>query len=88
LTAAEQTVVDQTTKALAEKLQVDAGAIEVVSIEEVEWPDSCLGVQDPNTMCAQVITPGYTVVLSANGQQYEYHTNADGSSVILASGAQ
>lgn len=76
--------VDAATKALATKLSVDAGAITVASSEAVEWPDSCLGVQDPNTMCAQVITPGYKVVLSANGQQYEYHTDASGANVVLA----
>lgn len=69
------------TQHLAEQLQVDPSTIEVVSVEEVEWPDACLGVQSPDIMCAQVITPGYLIILEADGEQYEYHTNLNGSSI-------
>ena len=71
-------------QALADELQISVDTVEVVSTEAVEWPDSCLGVNDPETMCAQVITPGYLVVLSVDGEQYEYHTNEDGSVMLLA----
>jgi hypothetical protein len=73
-------VVSQT---LADELQIDPAEIEVITVEEVEWPDACLGVQSPDVMCAQVITPGFRVVLEANGEQYEYHTNLDGSSIVI-----
>lgn len=53
----------------------------VVSFEEVEWPDSCLGVSSPDVLCAQVITPGYRVRLEVNGRQYEYHTSESGDRV-------
>lgn len=66
---------------LAENLGLDKKDISVVSNEEVEFPDSCLGVAMPEVMCAQAITPGRIVVLEANGIQYEYHVNADGSHV-------
>lgn len=66
---------------LAENLGLDKKDISVVSNEEVEFPDSCLGVAMPEVMCAQAITPGRIVVLEANGIQYEYHVNADGSRV-------
>ena len=61
-----------------------AASITVVSVEHMDWPDGCLGVHLPDTMCTQVIVPGYRVVLEANGQRYIYHTNANGSQVILA----
>jgi hypothetical protein len=50
----------------------------------VDWPDACLGVTRPEVMCAQVITPGFRIVLAAQGREYEYHTNADGSVVVPA----
>jgi hypothetical protein len=50
-------------------------AIEIVSVEPVDWPDACLGLAGPDEACAQVITPGLRVVLSARGRQYEYHTD-------------
>ncbi len=69
---------------LATRLNVDPGAITVVSVEQVDWPDGCLGVHAPGIMCTMVITPGYRVVLEANGKQYEYHTNKLGDVVRLA----
>jgi hypothetical protein len=35
----------------------------------------------------QVVTPGYTVVVSAGGQQLEYHADSRGR-VLLCSGSQ
>jgi hypothetical protein len=65
--------------ALAEDLGIETGEIEVVSSYPIEWPNACLGVARPGEACAEVITPGYLIVLQAGGKQYEYHTNADGS---------
>jgi hypothetical protein len=56
--------------------------IEVLGYEFVQWPDSCLGMSSPHTLCAQVITPGYRVMLSLEGETYIYHTNETGSQVI------
>lgn len=70
---------------LAQQLQLNLDQIEIVTVEAVEWPDACLGVYTADMMCAQVLTPGYRVILAVDGQQYEYHTNLDGSSVQLAS---
>jgi hypothetical protein len=69
---------------LAQRLQIDPDTIKLVSVEQVDWPDGCLGVQIPGVMCTMVITPGYRVILEADGKQYEYHTNASGDAVRLA----
>ena len=61
-----------------------ASSIQVVSVEAVDWPDACLGVSIPNVMCAQVITPGYRVSLTAGGQTYEVHTDLSASNMALA----
>ena len=66
-------------------MNVDPSTIVVVSEEQVDWPDACMGIETPGVMCAQVITPGYKIVLEANGKQYEYHTNESGSVVRLVS---
>jgi hypothetical protein len=68
---------------LAQRLKIEVNTITLVSVEHVDWRDACLGIQQPGVMCAQVITPGYKVILEANGQQYEYHTNESGSAVRL-----
>ena len=59
---------------LAQRLGMDADQIEVVSVRAVEWRDGSLGCPSGGMMYPQVITPGYLIVLSANGVQYEYHT--------------
>jgi hypothetical protein len=73
-------------KMLVDQLKVDIDTIGLVSVEKVDWPDGCLGVNTPGIMCIQVIMPGYKVILAANGQQYEFHTNETGDAVRLASG--
>jgi hypothetical protein len=62
---------------LAKRLDITADQIEAVRVESVEWPDTSLGCPQPGQAYAQVITPGQIVVLSANGQEYEYHTGGD-----------
>ena len=59
---------------LAGQLGIAADAFTVRSVERVEWNDASLGCGRPGQMYAQVITPGYRIVLEANGQSYEYHT--------------
>jgi len=66
---------------LAENLGLDESDISVVSSADVEFGDACMGVTMPEVMCAQVVTPGKTIVLEANGIQYEYHISADGARV-------
>ena len=60
---------------LAKKLNLSIEAIREVSVEAVEWPDTSLGCPQPGMMYAQVITPGFRVVLAAKDQTVEYHTD-------------
>jgi hypothetical protein len=48
------------------------------TVEQVEWPDACLGASSTDQMCAQVITPGYKVTFEVSkqgGKKYLYHTD-------------
>lgn len=56
----------------------------LVSIEAVDWPDSCLGLASPDARCAAVITPGFRLVWEVNGKRYTYHTNVAGTAVAEA----
>ena len=67
---------------LASALGVQVDAVIVVSIEAVDWPDACLGAAKAGTVCAQVITPGFKIVLESDGKEYEYHTD-NGSRAVL-----
>lgn len=71
-------------EALAKQLQIEPAAVQVISVEEVQWPDGCLGVRTLGVFCIQVIVPGYRVVLEANGRRYTYHTDLEGRQVVRA----
>lgn len=72
---------------LADELRLDVESVEVVSVEAVEWRDSSLGCPKPGQNYMSVITPGFRVVLQAGGQQYEYHTNQDGTILVQCQSA-
>ena len=71
---------------LAKELNVQAPEVEIVTVEQAEWPDSCLGLGGANESCAQVVTPGWRAVFNVNGQRYEVRTNETGSDIRLADG--
>jgi len=71
---------------LAGELELDVENVEVLSVEAVEWSDSSLGCPKPGQNYMSVITPGFRVILMANGQQYEYHTNQDGTMLAQCQG--
>ncbi len=66
---------------LAQRLGIPADDITTRSVEAVNWPDASLGCPQPDMMYAQVVTPGYRIVLEARGQAYTYHTG--GTTVVL-----
>ena len=69
---------------LAAALGVTEADVTVLSAEETEFSDGCLGLGGPAESCLQAITPGWLVMLSANGQEYEAHTDATGQQVRIA----
>jgi len=61
--------------AFAAELGVAPGEVGVVSVAEVDWPDSSLGCASLGLYYLPVITPGFRVMLEAAGQGAEYHTD-------------
>ncbi len=76
LDSTTQALVDSVIAQVVAQFGVDAGSLELVSVEAVEWPDASLGCPEPDMMYAQVVTPGYRIVLDAQGQAIELHTDA------------
>ena len=70
-------------QALASEMGIAADEIEVVSFSQEDWPDACLGLAETDEMCAQVITPGWRIELSAEGDEYVYRTDESGESIRL-----
>ena len=62
---------------LAQEMDIDTEAIDLVEIAREEWSDTSLGNPEPDVLYAQVITPGFKMILEAGGQFFFYHTSLD-----------
>lgn len=70
---------------LANRMAVSATRLSRVSAEAVSWPDACLGASLPGQACAQIVTPGYRVVLRYDtGSTHEVRTGGGGLAVWVA----
>lgn len=76
-------IVDAAVRFAADELGTTSDSIQVISVEAVEWRNSCLGAERPDEMCLQVITPGYRVLLDVEGQDVAVHTNQDATVMRL-----
>jgi hypothetical protein len=76
--------VERVIKSYAAQNNLDVSTIRLVSSEQVDWPDGCLGVAKPGMMCIQVITPGYRIILEVNGRAVELHSTISGDYYVEA----
>ncbi|HSB65314.1 MAG TPA: hypothetical protein VLD65_01975 [Anaerolineales bacterium] len=77
---AEQAAIQEVSK----KYSIPVDQIKILSTEPMTWNNGCMGVVLPGVLCTDVIVNGYIVKLEGNGQQFEIHSNQDGTSVIDA----
>ncbi len=68
---------------LAQAASANDDQIAVVSTEQVEWSDTSLGCPEADGMYAQVITPGYRIVLESGGRTYAYHSGTDAEGPLV-----
>ncbi len=64
----------------------DPSRVRLASLEAVDWPDTSLGCPESGKFYAQVITPGYKIVVRAGETDYEYHTDRAGNFVLCVRG--
>lgn len=83
-----EAIVKAVTADMAQKTGAAASSITVVSVEQMNWPTSGLGCEQPGQMYLQVITPGYQIVLSDGANVYTYHTDARGRFVLCQQAMQ
>jgi hypothetical protein len=69
---------------LAAETGIEAEAIALQQSEPTEWNNACLEIPDSEEFCAEVITPGYRVVLDTPSGEYVVHTDQSGQTVRLA----
>jgi hypothetical protein len=80
LPPAVQAVLEQ----VSQQTGVDVQNIEIVTLEQVDWPDACLGLPEGDEACGQVETPGFRVELQVNDQTFEFRTDESGAIIRQA----
>lgn len=68
---------------LARELDTSTEVVEILAVEPTEWSDASLGCPEPGKMYAQVVTPGYRVLLEVEGEQFEVHTDREGQNTVI-----
>ena len=71
-------------QAMSAKYNIPVGDIQLIKSQPIAWPNGCLGVVLPGVMCTSQIVDGFKVTLEANGKQFEYHTNQNGTIALDA----
>ena len=72
-TSDRESLIDMAKNDLAQRLSVSVGDISLVEAKAVVWPNSSLGCPQPGMFYTEVLTPGYLILLSFGGFEYEYH---------------
>ncbi|MBN2045279.1 MAG: hypothetical protein JW757_09690 [Anaerolineales bacterium] len=68
-------------ESLANRLGVSVQLVEIISVDKSQWSDSCLGLGGPAESCLAVITPGWRVELSLEGELYIARTDEPGDQI-------
>src|SRR5690606_17272985 len=79
-------LVDDAVADLASRLQVPAGTIEVLRVEQVTWKDGSLGCPEPGKAYTQALVDGYKVILRHDGRVFFYHAGGEGPIFLCPSG--
>ena len=81
---ARKTAFRAAAKELSHQVHAPVDSIAGVSQDETTWNDSGLGCPQTGENCAQVLTPGYRVVLRVSDATYEYHTDLGGRAKLCS----
>jgi hypothetical protein len=72
---------------VARQTGISEDQVVLASSEPVDWPDACLGMNQPNVQCAAVITPGYRLVFMTPSGAVEAHIDESGQQVRISAKA-
>jgi len=76
------TLINKAKEHLAAHLSISIEQVNFVKVFDVTWPDSSLGCPQEGMMYAQVLTPGYLILLEHGSIQYEYHSGKNMQQVV------
>ncbi|KST65407.1 hypothetical protein BC008_45650 [Mastigocoleus testarum BC008] len=67
----------------AKRSSKTVATLRITETQKQSWGNSCLGLAQPGEVCAQVIVPGWKVVVSDGQREWVYRTDESGKQVKL-----
>jgi hypothetical protein len=64
---------------ISQTLGVAVENIQITKVEQMDWPNGCLGLPEGDEVCAEVVTPGWLLTFNINGQEYKYRVDKTGT---------
>lgn len=81
----ESQVVEAALADLADREGVAVEDISVVQVREVDWPDTAIGCPEEGMSYAQMVVPGFQVILQVDERVFDYHAGGDGAVFLCPS---
>src|SRR6185503_16482419 len=75
-TSGIESLIEMAKKDLAHRLSVSMDEINLIDARSVVWPNASLGCPQDGMFYAEVLTPGYLILLSAGNLEFEYHAGS------------
>jgi hypothetical protein len=72
----QEEMVRLSTAFLEQQFKIAQDSVKVTEVTPMTWPDASLGCPKRGVMYIQVLTPGFQVVLDADGHTFTFHTDA------------
>lgn len=83
-------VIDELVSAASDIVRAQLGekvaALRVVEAREVNWASGALGCPNPGSIYVDVVTPGYLVVIEADGRTFHLHAGRAGKPFVCPEG--
>jgi hypothetical protein len=64
---------------LFRKTGIPVAQVQIKEASTAQWPNACLGLATSGEMCAEVIVPGWRIVLSDGNKTWIYRTDNQGN---------
>jgi hypothetical protein len=64
---------------ISETMGVAVENIEIKNVEQMDWPDGCLGLPEGDEACVEAITPGWLLTFNIDNQEHKYRVDQTGT---------
>jgi hypothetical protein len=79
---AQAAAIDAARRDAAQRLNTTPESLQLDVLESRQWADRSLGCPRQGVLYAQIVTPGYIIILSSGGRRLEYHADDRGMAVF------